>query len=125
VTQTISSSDVNKYIKLKTGKDFSAKDFRTWMATYYAAQYLYHAQRPVPQSGKDNGTKEFEKLFVAAATYAASHLGNTPKVCRDSYIHPMIFETYKDQARFENAFSKDVSSNERALVESAVLKLIN
>ena len=69
----IESSDVNDYIRAATGDDFTAKDFRTWAATVLAAQELRRTD-DVP----------------AAVKAVAEQLGNTPAVCRRSYINPVV-----------------------------------
>ena len=92
----ISSNDVNDYIKASMGPDFSAKDFRTWMASYYALEYL----SGIPTTKVAN---QPHAVFKKAAEHAAAHLGNTASVCRSSYIHPKIFEAYLDQKTFQAA----------------------
>jgi DNA topoisomerase I len=87
--QDIGSADVNSYLREITGQDFTAKSFRTWAATVLAACALQDA--PECQSQ----TKA--KRYVATAVEAVSGLlGNTPAICRKSYIHPAIVEAYVD-----------------------------
>lgn len=86
----VTSDDVNDYIREVSGGDFSAKDFRTWSATVICALAL-----------EDAGSAETQAIakqnVVAAATAAAKRLGNTAAVCRKSYIHPLVVETYLDE----------------------------
>jgi DNA topoisomerase-1 len=84
----VTSSDVNGYLKEITGSDFTAKDFRTWSGTVLAATAL--AERP-PCSVKAH----VKRNIVRAVTAVAGVLGNTPAVCRKSYIHPAIFGAYE------------------------------
>lgn len=72
----ITSGDVNEYLREATGSDFTAKDFRTWAATVEAARLRRDGE---------------ERTSVIRAV--ARRLGNTPAVCRKSYIHPAIFES--------------------------------
>ncbi len=83
----ITPADVNHYIKTAMGSAFSAKDFRTWGGTLQAAIAL-------AEMGKPNSEKEIKKNIIEAAKIVADRLGNTPTVCRESYIHPVVFERY-------------------------------
>ena len=85
----IESADVNSYLHEIAGEDFSAKDFRTWAATVSAARAL--RIEPPPE------TKTEAKRVLARCCRAVSGLlGNTPAVCRASYIHPTVFDAYAD-----------------------------
>ena len=84
-THTIESADVNAYLREAAGQDFSAKDFRTWYGTLLAARALgEHAQNGPPR----------QKHVVLAIQWVASKLGNTPSVCRKSYVHPAVVSRY-------------------------------
>lgn len=83
----IRPQDVNNYIKTATGGAFSAKDFRTWGGTLLGATEL--AELGAPESERKAKTN-----LVRAVTRVAEHLGNTPAVCRSSYIHPTVLERY-------------------------------
>ena len=83
------SDDVNEYIKDVTGAGYSAKDFRTWNATVLAAVGL-------AVSGEVAGTKTGRKRAISRAVKEVAHyLGNTPAVCRASYIDPRVFDAYE------------------------------
>jgi DNA topoisomerase-1 len=83
------SEDINAYLKEATGDDFSAKDFRTWNATLLAAVAL-------SVSGEVVGTKTGRKRAITRAVKEVAHyLGNTPAVCRASYIDPRVFDAYR------------------------------
>jgi DNA topoisomerase-1 len=83
------SEDINTYVKDATGDDFSAKDFRTWNATLLAAVAL-------SVSGQAAGTKTGRKRAISRAVKEVAHyLGNTPAVCRASYIDPRVFDAYR------------------------------
>src|SRR4051812_16883487 len=84
----VKSADINEYLKEATGAEFSAKDFRTWAATVLAAIAL-------PVSGEVAATATGRKRAVARAVKEVSHyLGNTPAVCRASYIDPRVIDAY-------------------------------
>lgn len=98
--QVVDSSDVNDYLRQHTGQDYSAKDFRTWMASVLAARYLYEqASDEVQNSAKDSD--ERQQLVVDMVKAVAEKLGNTPAVCRASYIHPKIIQSFLQGRFFE------------------------
>jgi DNA topoisomerase IB len=87
----IKSTDINAYLKEATGADYSAKDFRTWNATALAAVALAVA-------GEVAGTKTGRKRAINRAVKEVAHyLGNTPAVCRASYIDPRVFDRYESK----------------------------
>jgi DNA topoisomerase-1 len=86
----VRSDDINDYIKEITGEGFSAKDFRTWSATVIAAVAL-------AVSGRAAATKTARQPAIVRAVKEVSYyLGNTPAVCRASYIDPRVFDRYRD-----------------------------
>jgi DNA topoisomerase-1 len=85
----IGSADVNSYLREITGRDFTAKDFRTWAGTVLAARAL---QRFEPCSSAAAARRN----IVAAIDAVARTLGNTKAVCRRSYVHPGLLEAYLD-----------------------------
>jgi DNA topoisomerase I len=86
-SHTVDSSDVNDYIKEITQQDFSAKDFRTWAGTVLAALALSEFKKYDSQA-------EAKRNIVAAIEKVAKQLGNTPAICRKSYVHPEILNAY-------------------------------
>ena len=84
----VRAEDVNAFIKQSSGGDFTAKDFRTWNATVLAAVALAGADEP----GSTRAGRE-RKVSRAVKTVAA-YLGNTPAVCRASYIDPRVIDRY-------------------------------
>jgi DNA topoisomerase-1 len=87
----IGSGDVNDYLRAACGEDFSAKDFRTWGGTLAAIAALVRS--PPPAQGGERALLAAEK---AALAEVAAQLGNTPAVCRASYIHPRVFQGWRD-----------------------------
>jgi len=87
--RTVSSEDVNDYLREITGEEITAKDFRTWAATNLAAL----AFRELESFDTAAPTK---KHVVQAVEAVAKMLGNTPAICRKSYIHPAIVDGYLD-----------------------------
>jgi DNA topoisomerase-1 len=84
----VRSEDINAYIKELTGEDFTAKDFRTWNGTLLAAVAV--ASGPMPRSMTAR-----KRAVVAAVKTVAGYLGNTPAVCRASYIDPRVFDRFQ------------------------------
>jgi DNA topoisomerase-1 len=87
--QSIGSGDINDYIREVTGEDFTAKDFRTWSATVLAVTALRELS-PASTKGRS------EKNVVLAIEAVARLLGNTRAVCRKSYVHPGVVDSYID-----------------------------
>jgi DNA topoisomerase-1 len=85
----VKSADVNAYVKQAAGGDFSAKDFRTWNATVLAAVAL--AVSGPAASASKTARKRAQKRAVDEV---ARYLGNTPAVCRASYIDPRVFDRF-------------------------------
>ena len=83
----VTSTDVNTYLREAMGRDFTAKEFRTWAATFLAA---HHLSREVPCESVTAG----KRMLVRVAELVASELGNTPAICRKCYIHPGVFESF-------------------------------
>lgn len=83
----ITSCEINQFIKEHLGEDFTAKDLRT-----YSANKIFKEQLSTlgnPKNEKDALTKIRESI-----KFTALQLGNTPKVCRDSYIDPILIDKY-------------------------------
>ena len=92
--QDVNSSDVNQYLREISGMDVTAKDFRTWAATVLAATALRElAGHGV---GRSISPAEAKKHVLQAIEAVAGVLGNTPAICRKSYIHPAVVECYMD-----------------------------
>jgi len=87
--QTLDSADVNAYLKDIGGEDFTAKDFRTWAGTILAALAL----REVAAS---DSTNQARRNVIRAIETVARQLGNTPTICRKSYVHPAVIDAYLD-----------------------------
>ena len=86
-SQSVTSADVNAYLKEITGSDVTAKDFRTWAGTVLAALALKEFET------FDSEAKAKKNIRAAIET-VASRLGNTPTICRKCYVHPEVFTSY-------------------------------
>ena len=84
------SEEINAHLKELAGPEFSAKDFRTWNATVLAAVALAVSVRAArTQTGS-------RRAIARAVREVSVYLGNTPAVCRASYIDPRVIERYQD-----------------------------
>jgi DNA topoisomerase-1 len=103
--QDVNSSDVNEYLREITGTDFTAKDFRTWAGTVLAVTALRDGLAVREDVGaafrRPASVAVAKKNVVRAVEAVAGVLGNTPAVCRKSYIHPAILECYIDRSMDE------------------------
>lgn len=85
--QSVTSADVNAYLREITGRDITAKDFRTWAGTVLAALALAEFEQ-------FDGEAAAKKNIRAAIEKVSARLGNTPTICRKCYVHPEIFASY-------------------------------
>lgn len=122
--QSIDSSDVNAYLRDITGRPVTAKDFRTWAGTVQAALAL--AGVPYPET-----KTAIRKAMKAAIDKVSTQLGNTPSVCRRSYVHPEVLTAFEEgalvlamaeQAEIENGAAE---RGELEAYEKAVLTFLN
>jgi len=121
----VRSPDINAFIKEQTGGEHSAKDFRTWNATLLAAVAL-------AVSGGVADTKTGRKRAVQRAVKEVAHyLGNTPAVCRASYIDPRVIDAYQGGLTVRPALEaatehlgEDTLPTHRPEIEQGVLDLI-
>jgi len=92
----VDSGEVNAYLREATGEDFTAKDFRTWGGTLAAFQRF--ACTPLPRSADGSPGSEHAHVAVQNAVIreVAQALGNTPAVCRKSYIDPAVITGWRE-----------------------------
>lgn len=120
----ITSADINTYIREVVGAEVSAKDFRTWHATVLMAVGLaVSTGAPASQSAR-------KRAVSRVVTEVAAYLGNTPAVCRSSYIDPRVIDLYDDGVTVTRslerlgdgaAFGQPATHGQ---VESAVLRML-
>ena len=85
----VKSTTVNDYLRELSGLDMSAKDFRTWHATVLMAAVL--ARQPVPA-----GRRGRDRAVRSGYVEVSEALGNTPAVCKASYVDPRVVDLYHD-----------------------------
>ncbi len=118
-THTVTSSDVNEYIQLVTNSEFTAKDFRTWKGTILAAVALADCEYCDSQSKNKSSVS-------GAVKEVAIQLGNTPKVCRKCYIHPLVIESFLEGNKITINTDESVEVETLTLLpeEKVVLKFL-
>ncbi|WP_332639322.1 DNA topoisomerase IB [Brevundimonas sp.] len=107
----ITSDDVNAYIREAMGDQFSAKDFRTWAGTVSAARVLRDMDPPASPT-------EAKRQITVCVKAVAGLLGNTPTVCRSSYVHPRVFELFESGDLADALPGPDTASFEGALIKT-------
>jgi DNA topoisomerase-1 len=108
---TVTSDDVNTYLREISGSEFTAKDFRTWAGTVTAA-------RALRELGAFDSLREAKRHVGQAIEQAAGQLGNTAAICRRCYVHPQVLDAYMDGSLLKARFS-------RGAEERAVLRLLS
>jgi DNA topoisomerase I len=126
----LDADEVNEYLKRYTSGDFSAKDFRTWNATVLAAVALAVRDREGKTSKKASSAAR-ERDVKAAIKTVAAYLGNTPAVCRASYVDPRVIDRYQAGVTIGETLAalpagepELAKPRVRAKIESAVLELL-
>ena len=105
--QSIASQDVNEYLREIAGRDVSTKNFRTWAGSLFVASRLAREENPAT-AGR----------IAAAVREAAERLGNTPAICRKSYVHPRVLDplTWQQRRRRTSARARGLRLEEAALL---------
>ncbi|MFJ4776037.1 DNA topoisomerase IB [Streptomyces sp. NPDC088762] len=120
------ADEVNDYLRSMSGTDITAKDFRTWHATVLAAVAL-----AVSVDVAGDSPVRRTRAVARAVREVSGYLGNTPAVCRASYIHPKLFELFENGITVKPALDrlgKDVEYGHPAThgeIEAAVLLLLD
>jgi DNA topoisomerase I len=115
----VRSSDVNDYIQEQIGPDCSAKDFRTWHGTVLAALALSGESKPSSDASA-------ARTISAAVKEVAEALGNTPAVCRRSYVDPRVLDRFRDGETIDVPTPRNgaIGIRGRSRIERAVLRLL-
>ena len=116
VPRSVGSADVNEYIREAAGGEFTAKVFRTWAGTVKAAVKLAAKEPPESKAAANRAVVEVIKEVAA-------DLGNTPAVCRKSYVHPAVIDAFVAGELTLNRSSR--SSEGRSADEAAVLAFLS
>ncbi len=118
----LNAEEVNAYLKRYLGGAFTAKDFRTWNATVLAAVVLAGAEQTQGRAAREREVKQAIKTVAA-------YLGNTPAVCRASYVDPRVIDRFQAGVTIAPAIGRagaDLGKPRiRVRVEGAVLELLD
>jgi DNA topoisomerase I len=116
----VRSEDINAYLKDLADEDISAKDFRTWHATVLTAALL---------ASEEEGLRSVtsrKRVVSTVVKEVAEALGNTPAVCRVSYIDPRVIDRFLNGETIDLPRGRDLTDDRvRAAVERAVLDLVD
>jgi DNA topoisomerase IB len=118
----VTSAEINAYLREISGAEITAKDFRTWTATVLMAAALAEARPPASRTAR-------KKAISAAYKQVSEQLGNTPAVCRASYVDPRVVdkfengETIRDAVREADAAEADRDTQK--VLEAAVCRLLS
>jgi DNA topoisomerase-1 len=115
----LQASDINEHIRELFGLDVTAKDFRTWHATVHVATAVASAP---PARTKTARTRTVRQAIVGASEL----LGNTPTVCRSSYVNPRVIDLYESDVTIAPALATLSEDPEEARdqVDRAVVELL-
>ena len=116
----VRSDEINEYIHELIGDEFTAKNFRTWHGTVLAAVALAGKERP--------GSEAAAKREISRAVNEVSEaLGNTPAVCRASYIDPRVLDRFRDGVTIDPPTSANgrLSAKLRRRIEREVIELVS
>jgi DNA topoisomerase I len=116
----VRSDDINQYIHEHIGDRFTAKNFRTWHGTVLAAVAVAGEERP----RSDAAAKRAIKRAVDSVSDA---LGNTPAVCRASYIDPRVLDRYRDGVTIKPTAATNgrMTAKQRLKIEREVIDLVS
>ncbi|WP_410633006.1 DNA topoisomerase IB [Amycolatopsis sp. cmx-4-83] len=116
----VHAADINERFKELAGHDCSAKDLRTWTATVLAAAAFAAADPPTSETAR----KRAEAGVMREVSQA---LGNTPAVCRASYVDPRLVAAYRDERTIAPALKRAArleGDDARAVLEKACARLL-
>jgi DNA topoisomerase I len=116
----VRSEEINEYIHEHIGDRFTAKDFRTWHGTVLAAVELAGEEPPRSEAAAKRAIKR-------AVDSVSDALGNTPAVCRASYIDPRVLDRYRDGVTIKRPASSNgrMTAKQRLKIEREVIELVS
>ena len=114
------SDEINDYIHEKIGEEFTAKNFRTWHGTVLAAVALAGEERPQSEAAA-------KRAIARAVDQVSEALGNTPAVCRASYIDPRVLDRFRDGTTIRPTTSGNgrMTAKQRLKIERETIALVS
>jgi DNA topoisomerase IB len=117
----VHAADINERFRELAGDECSAKDLRTWTATVLAATAFAAAGRP-------SSERERKRVEADVMRQVSDALGNTPAVCRSSYVDPRLVEAYRGERTIAAALKRArrlTGDDARAALEKACARLLS
>ncbi len=116
----VRSDEINEYIHEKIGEEFTAKNFRTWHGTVLAAVALAGEEPPRSEAAA-------KRAITRAVNQVSEALGNTPAVCRASYIDPRVLDRFRNGDTIRPAPSANgrMTAKQRLKIEREVIELVS
>ncbi|MGY1727398.1 DNA topoisomerase IB [Geodermatophilus sp. SYSU D01062] len=118
----VTSDEINAFLKEVSGAEITAKDFRTWNATVIMARALAEQPSPKSKTARNRTIRE-------AYTLVSEHLGNTPAVCKASYVDPRVVDRYENGETIADALPDAARAEddreEKKVLEQAVCRLLS
>ncbi|MGY2130296.1 DNA topoisomerase IB [Blastococcus sp. SYSU DS0617] len=118
----VTSTEINAYLKEISGAEITAKDFRTWNATVLMAAQLAEAAPPTSRTAR-------KKIVSAAYRQVSEQLGNTPAVCKASYVDPRVVDRFEHGETVAEALREaaeaEADRDAQRLLEQAVCQLLS
>jgi len=118
----VTSAEINAYLKEISGAEITAKDFRTWTATVLMAAALAEAPPPASKTAR-------KKVISAAYKQVSEQLGNTPAVCKASYVDPRVVDRFENGETvahvLRQADEAEADRDTQKLLEAAVCRLLS
>ena len=118
VWKDVRSEDINAFLKELTEEEISAKDFRTWHATFLTAVLLASVEEQL------TSVTSRRRVVSSVVKEVAEMLGNTPAVCRASYIDPRVIDLFLDGETMELPRGDPSDERFRPAAEAALLRLL-
>jgi DNA topoisomerase-1 len=79
--KSITSSDLNTFLREKVQSNITCKDIRTYCANKIFVNFMNKLKKPDTE-------KDRKSNVIKGIDYTANELGNTRKICKDSYLCP-------------------------------------
>jgi DNA topoisomerase IB len=118
----VTSTEINAFLKEISGAEITAKDFRTWNATVLMAAKLAEATPPSSRTAR-------KRIVSAAYREVSEQLGNTPAVCKASYVDPRVVDRFEHGETvahaLEAAAEADGDRDVQRTLEQAVCQLLS
>jgi DNA topoisomerase IB len=118
----VTSDEINAFLKEISGAEITAKDFRTWNATVLMAATLAEVSPPKSPTAR-------KKAVRAAYERVSEQLGNTPAVCKASYVDPRVVDRFEQGETVADALSEaaqaEADRDAQRTLEAAVCALLS